>query len=402
MRILIAVVLAGLLAASAYAQTTDFFELVKSGTPQDVQAAIDQGADVIAQGKYGYTPLMLAANNNPNSEVITILLKAGAEINAQDIDGNTALMGAAGNNNPAVITTLLNVGADINVSNKMGMTALMAAAWYNQNPEVIAILLKAGADVNAEDDKGMTALIYATSVNQNPKPEMITTLLKAGANVNARDEYGTTPLMYAASRSSNPEVITTLMQAGADVKAKGSDGKTAFDFAQNNENLRGTDALRKLQEASKKEAPKLAPSMPAQTVVPLQKLVTFPAKYVNKSIKLEPCRMDANGIKAVDKKTFFTVFFADMGLHVPVKEWYGWESPCALVDAETAEKLVDYIQANPPSVDTDYPVNIYGTVRRDKDPFGSGDIYNLFIDKIEILSWDDLTTVVETFNCTWK
>jgi predicted oxidoreductase len=43
----VAVVLAVLLAASAYAQTTDFFELVSSGTPQTVQAAIDKGANVV-------------------------------------------------------------------------------------------------------------------------------------------------------------------------------------------------------------------------------------------------------------------------------------------------------------------------------------------------------------------
>ena len=46
-RIVVAVVLAVLLAASAaYAQTKDFFELVKTGTPQDVQKAISNGADV--------------------------------------------------------------------------------------------------------------------------------------------------------------------------------------------------------------------------------------------------------------------------------------------------------------------------------------------------------------------
>jgi len=66
----------------------------------------------------------------------------------------------------------------------------------------------------------------------------------------ARTDEGMTPLMDAAMNNHNPEVITTLLKAGADAKAKDSAGKTAFDYAQNNEKLKGTDAYRKLQEAS--------------------------------------------------------------------------------------------------------------------------------------------------------
>src|SRR5208283_153189 len=67
-RIVVAVVLAVLIAASAYAQTTDFFALVKSGTPQDVQAAISKGADIKARDKANWTPLMVAAEYNKNPQ----------------------------------------------------------------------------------------------------------------------------------------------------------------------------------------------------------------------------------------------------------------------------------------------------------------------------------------------
>ena len=127
-RIVVAAVLAVLMAASAYAQTKDFFELAKTGTPQQVQAAIDKGADVKAQDKSGRTALIWAATNNQNPEVITTLLKAGADLNAQ---------------------------------NKYGRTALMYATGNNPNPEVIATLLKAGADAKAKDSKGKTAYDYA-------------------------------------------------------------------------------------------------------------------------------------------------------------------------------------------------------------------------------------------------
>lgn len=157
-------VLAILLAALAYAQTVDFLELVKTGKPQQIQAAINNGANVNAQGKDYRTPLMNAAEYNKNPEaIITALLKAGANVDARNkLLGSTALIYAAiSNQNPEVITTLLKAGADIAARDKHGRTPLIAAAVYNTNPEVILTLLKAGADPKAKDDQLETAFDYA-------------------------------------------------------------------------------------------------------------------------------------------------------------------------------------------------------------------------------------------------
>ena len=129
-RIVVVVALSVLVAlSSAYAQTTDFFNLIATGTSQQIQAAIDQGADLKAlDPKYSMTPLMYAATFSQNPEVIAVLLTAGADLKAQ---------------------------------NKDGMTALMYAAEHNANPGVITMLLKAGADGKAKDRQGNTAYDYA-------------------------------------------------------------------------------------------------------------------------------------------------------------------------------------------------------------------------------------------------
>jgi hypothetical protein len=147
------------IAVSAPAQTSAFFELVKTGTPQSIQAAIDKGADVNAvYGLDGTTALMLAAEDNPDADVVAALLKAGAEIEARDEIDRTALMFAAEDNpNPDVIAALLKAGAEIEARDDFGYTALIRAAGGNPNSTVIAELLKAGADGKAKDNAGLTA-----------------------------------------------------------------------------------------------------------------------------------------------------------------------------------------------------------------------------------------------------
>ena len=95
-RIVLAVVIAVLLTASTYAQTPGFFKLVLTGTPQRVQAAIDQGADVNTRSPNGVTALILP-QSTPNPKVITTFLKAGVDAKAKDKAGLTAFDYVQGN-----------------------------------------------------------------------------------------------------------------------------------------------------------------------------------------------------------------------------------------------------------------------------------------------------------------
>ncbi len=217
-----------------------FAALVRDATPQSVQAALDAG---------GISPLMRAAASNPDAQVIAVLLKAGARLEARSTGQETALMYAAGTNaNPAVAGALLEAGADPAARSKTGMTALICAAGYNPNPAVIGLLLAAGADIGARTSSGGTVLTNAVWRNQSP--QSIQALLAAGADVNAVDNNGHTALMWASVYSLRPEVLTLLLAAGADASVKDKTGKTALDFALHNPRLRGTDALRELQAAT--------------------------------------------------------------------------------------------------------------------------------------------------------
>ena len=78
--------------------------------------------------------------------------------------------------------------------------------------------------------------------------EEVVRSIREGANVNAVDENGWTPLMFAADSNSNPEILRILIENGADISIKNSEDKNAFDYADENEELKGTDVYHLLWE----------------------------------------------------------------------------------------------------------------------------------------------------------
>ncbi|GHS89640.1 hypothetical protein AGMMS49957_13270 [Synergistales bacterium] len=73
--------------------TREFIELCAKGKPNEVEAAIKNGAKINARlGEYGMTALIYAARGNPNPDVIALLLKNGADAQAREKwDGKRAI-----------------------------------------------------------------------------------------------------------------------------------------------------------------------------------------------------------------------------------------------------------------------------------------------------------------------
>lgn len=80
------------LASSGAMSAQDFFELCRSGTVQDVSYAVRAGADVMAKNAEGESALIIASKyNTKNPDVVTALIKAGADVSVRDGDNKAAI-----------------------------------------------------------------------------------------------------------------------------------------------------------------------------------------------------------------------------------------------------------------------------------------------------------------------
>jgi ankyrin repeat protein len=130
--------------------TSEFWD---TATPTKISEVI-AAEGVNARSDFGWTPLLfIAAEGTP--ENILALLDAGADVNARNELGVTPLHRAVRLGTPENVMILLEAGADVNARKEGSVTPLSFAAWYG-SPENVMALLEAGADATITDVLGLT------------------------------------------------------------------------------------------------------------------------------------------------------------------------------------------------------------------------------------------------------
>ncbi len=234
----------------------EFFQAVAKGDAGAVHVLLDNGADLEATNDRGETALFIAVENR-NRQIVELLLEKGAQVSARDKYQQTALTEAARSMDPDMLRTLLAANPDREDKNAALFEAAESApvvlqmadspgpsASQNQQatktpaelPWVtsVRLLLDSGADIEARDAERETPLMRAAAFGQTETFEL---LLQRGAQISVTDKRGMTPLMVAAcacaiaTMNSTYDIMKLLLERGANVNARDHDGTTALMMA---------------------------------------------------------------------------------------------------------------------------------------------------------------------------
>lgn len=226
------------------------------GHSEIVKLLVEKGADVnIADGR-GRSPLVLALDHF-YYELASYLLDHGADPDARWMPGrDTALMKCAERGAGPMVRLLIKKGADVNAANAYGRTA-MTIALENSNLDLVKLLLECNSKIDLDyvrdswipgrlisyGNADLLGILVESGLElkatqksdplivmacQHEHLEIISLLLEKGADINETGRDGTTALM-AAVRTGKPEIVRCLLDHGADVNHISGNGTGVLD-----------------------------------------------------------------------------------------------------------------------------------------------------------------------------
>jgi ankyrin repeat protein len=161
----------------------------RSGDLAAVNNELRRGTDANTPDKHGRRALVQAAGNG-HIEIVKSLLLTGAEVDGSHIGGSNALAGevgwtplmaAARSGLPQVVTLLLQAGANVNARNVSGETILTQAI-TSGSVETIRLLLESGADPKAHTgDQSVWEWAKEEELDHANAVEILNLLKQAGA-----------------------------------------------------------------------------------------------------------------------------------------------------------------------------------------------------------------------------
>lgn len=194
-------------------KTKAFVQAVRENRSQDVLQWLSDGNFVDQKIISGMTPLMLAIAFQ-SSDVVSVLLEAGASLESRNKEQRTPLMLAAEYNNVEALSMLIAAGATLESTDDAGLTAL-AIATDSNSTEAAKELLRAGANAFHADKRKRSVIVLAVS---NGNKEIVRMLSEAGVPVD-RAAYGHDPFTLA-TLGKDTEMMALMLELGADVNCR--------------------------------------------------------------------------------------------------------------------------------------------------------------------------------------
>lgn len=215
-----------------------------------VELLLKNGASPDApDGEYQSTPLIFAAGAGCSKTVKLFLdAKVNPNISINRRNGGTALMYAASADHVETMSVLLAAGANLEACQSEGLTALMCAAQHGKT-RAVRFLITVRANLETRSQYGDTALIHAAGMGQT---EVVRILLAARANIDVKNTKGRTALWMAVNTGAI-EVVVLLVKHAA---IKKDDFFLLWNFfkLQNQSDINTVQCLKKIYAVASDEA----------------------------------------------------------------------------------------------------------------------------------------------------
>ncbi len=161
---------------------------------------LDAKVNVNARNAYYGRTALHTYNSYREVGVIDMLVQAGIDVDAQDSDGETALLNATYRSLTRIARRLLELGADVNATNRSsGYSALHSATQYDRH-ETLIDLLNRGADYSRRTESGKTVLHLAACYSGTKTLSILSKANLEGLDMALRDHNGKTAADYLSER----------------------------------------------------------------------------------------------------------------------------------------------------------------------------------------------------------
>ena len=231
-----------------------FFRSIETGDVAAVQAALDAGADPNAKNAQGLSALQLAAAQG-HSAVVEVLLAKQSVPGVGETQPRSPQFGslqlAARQGDVATVQALIDHGVDINVQDPHTQQTALWSAVQQDQVDTVKMLLEKGANPNIKGPLGSTTLIEAATQGY---VDVAAVLLRHGANPDATDDINKwTALMTAAARA-DAEMVELLVKHGVDMDITDPQGNTAVAIAYRRNDARTIAAIEAGSQSSHGQA----------------------------------------------------------------------------------------------------------------------------------------------------
>ncbi|MBY0158545.1 ankyrin repeat domain-containing protein [Cytobacillus firmus] len=188
-------------------------ESAEQGNTEQVRQLLQSGANIDATDEQGRTAVMAATYRN-HVDMVDALIQAGADINIRDHQLNNVFLYAGAEGMLDILRLAIDADADVTLTNRFGGTALIPASDRGHVEIVQELLTRTSVDVNHINNLNWTALLEAVILGDGSEnyQRIVKLLLDHGADPELPDGNGVTPLKHAQERGYQ-EIERILMEA---------------------------------------------------------------------------------------------------------------------------------------------------------------------------------------------